>query len=256
MRLIDVHTHLDGLEVSVDEAIASAREVGLERLITVGTNPADLPLIFEMSKKYFPVISCTFGIHPHEAAAWNGEIRDWIAERASQKEVLAIGEIGLDYYYKNSAKEVQKKAFIEQIELALDLNLPIEIHTRDAEEDTIEILKRYPKIRGIFHCFSGTQYLADEALKLGFNLSISGIVTFKNAKDLRDIVEKVPFDRLHVETDAPFLAPVPMRGKKNVPAYMVHTVQFISELKKIAPEKFAEALRENAQNVFPKLQWI
>lgn len=255
MELIDVHTHLDGLEISVDEAVQTAKDAGIQRMITVGTNPTDLPIILELSKKYFPTISCTFGIHPHEAALWNSQVRDWMAARAHDKEVLAIGEIGLDYYYNNASQEIQKKAFREQIELALDLNLPIEIHTRDAEADTIEILKQYPGVRGIFHCFSGSPNLAREALALGFNLSISGIVTFKNAAELRGIVENTPPDRLHVETDAPFLAPVPMRGKKNVPAFMVHTFRFISELKKIEPEKFAVILKENAQKMFSKLVW-
>ncbi|MEO0334937.1 MAG: TatD family hydrolase, partial [Pseudomonadota bacterium] len=170
--------------------------------------------------------------------------------------IVAVGELGLDFYYDNADRDVQRAVFRKQLQVAKDLQMPVEIHTRDAEEDTIKILKEFEgEVTGLIHCFSGTQWLADEALKLGFNISISGIVTFKKADELRAVVETLPIDRIHVETDSPYLAPVPKRGKQNLPEYVVHTAKFVSDLKGVSLAELEQQTRSNALKLFPKLRW-
>ncbi|MEK7358171.1 MAG: TatD family hydrolase, partial [Bdellovibrionota bacterium] len=206
-------------------------------------------------EKYFPEVACTLGLHQHEGKVYTAELDTYLRANVLKKEVVAVGEIGLDYYYDSSPREEQKVAFRRQLQIASDLKMPIEIHTRDAEEDTIAILKEFGgRIPGIVHCFTGTQWLAKEALDLGLDISFSGVITFKNAEPLRDVVRFVPLDRLHVETDAPFLAPVPMRGKSNVPAYVVHTAKAVATLKGISEDTLLAATLKNAARTFPKLQ--
>ena len=169
---------------------------------------------------------------------------------------LAIGEIGLDYFYEHSDREQQKEVFRKQMSLAHELDLPVEVHTRDAEEDTAEIVNEFRgRTEGVFHCFSSSKWLAEKGLDAGWDISISGIVTFKNAHELRETVKYIPLDRLHVETDAPYLAPVPMRGKENAPKFVVHTAEKVAEIKGISLEKLCEQVRLNALRRFPKLEW-
>lgn len=251
---LDLHTHLNMLEQSPEIAIAEAQALGIKRLVTIGTEPNDLPVVLGLAQKFYPVVTCTLGIHPHEGGVYSQAVEDFILKEAPAKEVVAIGEIGLDYYYKHSSPEDQKKAFIRQMEIAEQLKMPVEIHTRDADDDTIDILKMFKgRVRGILHCFTGTQKLATEALNLDYNISISGVVTFKNADSLRDIVKNTPLDRLHVETDAPFLTPAPFRGVKNTPQYVIFTARFVAELKNTPLDQFAPQMLENAQKMFPKL---
>ena len=254
---IDIHTHLDRLEGGAEFALNLARENGVKKLITIGTEPEDLPIVLELAQKYYPDVYCTIGVHPHEGVKYNDEVGKFLRENSSRREVVAIGEIGLDYYYNQSPKEEQLHAFREQIKIAIEVGLPIEIHTRDAEPDTIAVLKEFEgQVTGVIHCFTGTEWLAREALALGFNISISGVVTFKNADSLRAIVRDViPLDRLHVETDAPFLAPVPMRGRSNTSAYVVHTAKLVAELKNVTVEDLAKITTENAKKLFKKLKW-
>jgi TatD DNase family protein len=251
---IDMHAHLDRLEHSPEEAIRIAEEQNVKKIITIGTEPQDLELVLSLSEKFYPKVFCTLGVHPHEGALFTDETEKFIRTHAQRKEVVAIGEIGLDYYYQNSSIEDQKVSFRRQLQMAADLNLPVEIHTRDAEKDTIEILNEFRgQVRGLIHCFTGTQWLAEKSLDLGFNISISGVATFKNASSLRQTVEYIPLDRIHVETDAPFLAPVPHRGKKNTPAFMVHTAEVVAKLKKISTEKLAEISTKNAFQLMTKI---
>lgn len=255
MSWIDVHTHLDRLEFSPEQALESARTNRVEHMITIGTCPADLPVVLELAEKHGPRVACTLGIHPHEAELYTPEIENWIRQHATKPQVVAIGETGLDYYYNNASRELQIAAFRAQLQMAADLNLPVEIHTRDAEPDTMQILADFKgKVRGLLHCFTGTWEMAEFGLNHGFNISISGVVTFKNAQALRDVVKKVPLDRLHVETDSPFLAPVPHRGKKNQPAWVVHTAETVAQLKGITLEQLEEATFRNAKSLFMKLQ--
>lgn len=254
MHWIDMHAHLDKLEEGIDAAILLAQTAGVSKIVTIGTDPGDLKTVLEISKKYYPKVFCTLGIHPHEGQVYTQEIEDFITQNASEPQCIAIGEIGLDYYYNHSNKEDQKHAFRSQMKIAQKMQLPVEIHTRDAEEDTIEILKEFKgDVRGIIHCFTGTQWLADQALKLGYNISISGVATFKNAESLRSVIKGLPLDRIHIETDAPFLAPVPMRGKKNTPAYVVHTAEFVAAMMGVSLERLAEQTEKNAITMFPKM---
>lgn len=254
---IDIHTHLDRLEGGAEFALNLAKQNNVKKLITIGTEPEDLPIVLELAQKYYPDVYCTIGVHPHEGVKYTEEVAKFLRENGPRREVVAIGEIGLDYYYNQSPKDEQIYAFREQLKIAEELNLPVEIHTRDAEADTISILKEFEgKVTGVIHCFTGTEWLAREALAIGFNISISGVVTFKNADSLRAIVrDVVPLDRLHVETDAPFLAPVPMRGKSNTSAYVVHTAKVVAELKNISIEDLAKITTENAKKMFKKLKY-
>lgn len=253
---IDVHTHLNFLkDKTPDEALAEARAAGVSRFITIGTEPEDHPVVLALAKKYFPEVACTLGIHPHEGKVYSDEIHAYLEANVGEPEVVAVGEIGLDYHYDSSPRDQQQDAFRRQLDLAYRHKLPIEIHTRDADEDTVKILSEFRgRVSGIIHCFTGTKWLAENALDLGLDISFSGVITFKNAGDLRDVVKYVPLDRLHVETDAPFLAPIPMRGKSNVPAYVVHTAKAVAELKGITEAVLLEATRANARRTFPKLR--
>ena len=254
MSFIDVHTHINMLEIPADEALKLAADNGVRNMITIGTCPDDLPLVLSIAQKYYPTVACSLGIHPHEATLYTPEIGEFIRKNAPAKEVVAIGETGLDYYYNNSPKDVQIAAFKAQLTLAEELKLPVEIHTRDAEEDTAKILKEFKgRAHGLLHCFTGTWDLAKIGLDNGWDISISGVVTFKKADELREVVKQVPIDRLHVETDAPFLAPMPHRGKKNQPAFVTHTAQVVADLKGVDLPTLQKQLRANALRLFPKL---
>lgn len=250
----DVHTHLNFLEISPEEALKIGIEKGVNRYITIGTEPDDLPIVLDLAKKHAPHVFCTLGIHPHEGKVYSDEVDQFLRANLNNPRVVAVGEIGLDYYYDNSPREEQLDAFRRQMMLAEEFKMPVEIHTRDAEDDTIEILNEFKgKVTGIIHCFTGTQRLADAALDCGYNISFSGIVTFKNAEELRQVCLNTPLDRMHVETDAPFLAPVPVRGQKNQPDYVLWVAKFVSELKGVDLPTFCRQMRENADKMFPKL---
>lgn len=251
---IDVHTHLDKLEEGPEAALELARKEGVQRVITIGTEPKDLAVVLGLAEKFAPMVYCTLGIHPHEAELWDHRIADFIRENAVTSRVVALGEMGLDYYYNNATPQTQKRAFQDQLELAAELKLPVEIHTRDAEADTVEILRPFKgRVNGIIHCFTGSAWLAQQCLDLGYDISVSGVVTFKNAEALRKVVEFVPLDRIHVETDAPFLAPIPHRGKKNTPAYMIHTAASIAQIKGISIETLSDQVWKNSNRMFSKL---
>ena len=249
---IDVHCHLDRLDGGSEHALGLALSAGVKRLITIGTEPEDLPVVIGLAEKYAPHVFCTIGVHPHDGVKYNADVGVFLRKNASHPRVVAIGEIGLDYHYNQSPKGDQISAFHEQLQIAAAAGLPVEIHTRDAEEDTIKILSEYEgRVKGIIHCFTGTGHLAE----LGFDISISGVVTFKNAESLRQTVsEIVPLDRLHIETDAPFLAPVPMRGKSNTSAFVVHTAQVVADLKKVSLQTLCEQTNKNAEKLFFKLK--
>jgi TatD DNase family protein len=251
---IDMHAHLDKLEEGPEAAIAQARAAGVRKIITIGTEPADHPIVLALSHKYYPDVFCTLGVHPHEGSLYTVEAGRFIEENLALPPVVAVGEIGLDYYYEHSNREDQKKAFREQLLIAQKYSMPVEIHTRDAEADTIKILKEFEgSVTGLIHCFTGTEWLAEEVLKLGYHISISGVVTFKNAEALRKVVKMIPLNRLHIETDAPFLSPVPQRGKKNTPAFVIHTAQKVAEIREISMEELSQITLENAKKLFPKL---
>lgn len=265
IKFIDVHCHLDKLKIPIEQALERAKAVGVTRVITIGTGPEDHPVVLDYAKRFFPQVACTLGVHPHEAELWSESVNNWIrakvnsADKNESRGIVAVGEIGLDYYDEkgarnNPSKDMQLNAFRRQMDLAHELNLPVEIHTREADDDCAMVLKEYAgRMTGILHCFTSSMDLAKSAIESGFDISISGVVTFKNAESLREVVKFVPLDRLHVETDAPFLAPVPQRGKSNVPEFVLHTAQTVADLKGISLEKLAETTRANAQRLFPKL---
>lgn len=255
-RWIDIHTHLNFLEHSPEEALRLAAQEGVERMITIGTCPDDHPVVLRLAETHAPQVYCTLGVHPHEAHLFDAATEKFLRDNLNHPRVVAVGEIGLDYYYDNSPRDVQQQAFRRQLEIAAEFSLPVEIHTRDAEQDTLDILSEFNgRVRGLIHCFTGTQELADGALDLGMNISFSGVVTFKNADALREVVKRVPLDRLHVETDAPFLTPVPFRGKKNTPAFVVHTAAAVAQLKQVPIEDLAQQTARNAKQMFKKLEW-
>ena len=254
-RWFDVHAHIDRLEHSPEEAIRLAIENGVERIITIGTEPSDLQTVMDLADRFQPYVYCTLGVHPHEGGIYDDVAENFIIQNIHHPRVVAVGEIGLDYYYEQSPRDKQIEAFERQLEIAKKFKMPIEIHTRDAEADTVNILKKYRgDVIGLIHCFTGTEWLAKECLDLGYNISFSGVVTFKNAEPLREVVKMVPMDRIHVETDSPFLAPVPMRGKKNTPSFVVHTAQVVADLKNVTLEQLSEATCANTLKLFPKLK--
>lgn len=251
----DIHCHLEMLKSATAEVLDRAQAVGVHRCVTIGTHPDDFQKVLEITERFYPSVVCTLGVHPHEANRWDSSISEFLECHLTRPYVVAVGEIGLDFYYKHSAPEAQTLAFSQQIELALKYDLPIQVHTRDAEPETRKILESYAGkgLRGVLHCFTGSGEMAQWALDFGFDLSISGIVTFKGAQQLRETVRQVPLERLHIETDAPFLAPVPMRGRENEPAYVSYVAQMVASEKGVTLEKLSEQLEKNLRRLFPRL---
>ena len=246
----DVHTHLNMLDIPPESAVDQAQQAGVKTIITIGTEPSDWPKVMEFSQK-FSEVKGALGMHPHSAKLYTDEVEKALSDSLNKPHIIACGEIGLDYYYEHSDREKQKEVFYRQMLLAKQKNLPVEIHTRSAEEDTITILKSFKgSVRGLLHCFSGKWSLARSALDLGFDISFSGIVTFKNAEELRQVCCKTPLDRLHLETDAPYLTPVPYRGKQNQPAYVAHTAKVVAHLHNISVLELSQKTKQNYQNLF------
>lgn len=235
--LIDTHTHLDDTRYDGDREamIARAREAGVDTFITIGCDLATSKAAVELADRY-PFVYASIGVHPHEVRHIDDGWYDELRRLAKHPKVVAYGEIGLDYHYNHSPPTLQRERFREQIQLARELTLPVVIHTREAQEDTIAILKeeQAADVGGVFHCFTGDAWLAKDGLDLGFHLSFSGVVTFQNATMLREIVATVPMDRILIETDCPYLTPVPHRGKRNEPAYVRLVAETIASVKSTA----------------------
>ena len=252
--LIDTHTHLDDARYEPDReaVIARARETGIDRIITIGCDLSTSQAAVALANRY-PFVYATVGVHPNEVKhiedGWYNELR----RLAENKKVVAFGEVGLDYHYNHSSPKEQRDRFREQIQLARELRLPLVIHTREAQEDTIQILKdeRSTEVGGVFHCFSGDAWLAKDALDLGFYLSFSGILTFQNAGMLRDIAKTVPLDRILIETDCPYLTPVPHRGKRNEPAFVRHVAEILAAVASVSDlDEIYRLTTENARRLF------
>ncbi len=256
--MIDSHFHLDYLKASEEEIlIQEAKDEGVELFMTISVSPNNLQTVIDISKKYEEIF-CTQGIHPHSASEFNDDVGKIIKDNASTHDkVLAIGEIGLDYHYDKSPREIQKKAFIDQLEIATDLKLPIVIHTRDAEEDTLEIINNHAKNldrKGVFHSFTSKIELAHFALEQDFYIGFNGIITFKNAENVRKVVEITPMNRILLETDSPFLTPTPHRGKENSPKYLKYIAEKIAEIKNVSFEEVVKQSNLNFHNLFnPKV---
>lgn len=256
--LIDSHCHLDYLarEGEMEPAVERARAAGLGGMLTISTTLSGFPDVLAIAERYDDVW-CSVGVHPHEAEEEGQETADRLVKLTDHSKVVGIGETGLDYYYEHSPREAQQRSFRAHIAAARQTGLPLIVHTRDAEADTIGILQEEMAagaFTGVIHCFSSDKALAEAALALGLYISVAGIVTFKKAEAIREAVEAVPLDRLLVETDAPYLAPVPLRGKRNEPANVVHTAAKVAELKGLTPEALAAATTENFHRLFARTQ--
>jgi TatD DNase family protein len=255
--LVDSHCHLDFPDFAGerDAVIARAREAGVGTMLTISTKLSAFAGVREIAEA-FDDVYCSAGVHPHEADAEEGatDVQGLIALSAHPK-VIGFGETGLDYYYELSPRERQQAGFRAHLRAAREAGLPVIVHTRDADPDTMAILSEEcadGAVRGLIHCFTASRALAECALDLGFYISFSGVVTFKKADALRAIARDVPLDRVLVETDAPYLAPTPKRGKRNEPAFVVYTAAAVADLKRVTPEAMAEATTENFFRLFTK----
>ena len=251
--LIDSHAHLDDERFDGDRdiLIKSLKSNKLELVINIGADFQSSINSIELAKQYDNIYA-SIGVHPHSASEVTEETLDKFREMAKEEKVVAIGEIGLDYYYDNSPRDLQRKWFREQLKLAKELDLPVIIHSRDATQETFDIIKEAQdgSLRGVLHCFSGSVEVAMEYIKLGFYISIGGPVTFKNARVVKEVAEAVPLDKLLIETDCPYLTPEPYRGKRNEPMFVKYVAQKIAEIKDINFEELAKATNKNTKELF------
>lgn len=251
MTLIDSHCHLDDPQFDQDReaVIQRALDAGVERMMTIGSSagPSDLEPPIRLADSHREVYAAV-GVHPHDASKATDESFRRLEELLHHPKVLALGEIGLDYYYDFSPRERQKAVFTEQLRIATDARKPVVIHTRDAWDDTFDLLVRHWEstgLGGIMHCFSSGPEHAARSVAMGMHISFSGIVTFQNARTVQRAARDTPFDRLLVETDAPYLAPVPNRGKRNEPAHVVHVARRLAEIRAVSEEQIAEITSAN-----------
>ncbi len=253
MGLIETHCHLDYLkELTTEEIINKANEYLVEKIITIAVDPGNLSSVRELSSKH-PCVYGTQGIHPHDAKLYTQEVQNEIIKHINDDKIVAVGEIGLDFHYNNSEPKIQKEVFEKQLQIAVDHNKPVVIHTRDADDDTKSILKNFSstlKKKGVIHSFTSSIELAQFCLSEGFHIGFNGIITFKNAQNVRDVLKSTPLDRILIETDSPFLTPAPFRGRENAPYYLPLVAQKISEVKEIDIETLLKATKSNAQSLF------
>lgn len=254
---IDSHAHIEMSDFDADReaVIQRALDAGVEIIVCVGdgdvANDSHSAAV-RLAERY-PFIYTTVGVHPHEARLLDDNLYARLKDLSEHPKVIAWGEIGLDYHYDNSPRGVQREAFRRQLRMARERGLPVSIHTREAEADTLEILNaewRDSQLAGVIHCFTGTRGFADAAVELGFLISFSGVVTFKKAEELRETARAIPIEKILIETDSPFLAPVPYRGRRNEPAYVVETARAIAELRGIDLEELGLATSRNFRRLF------
>jgi TatD DNase family protein len=258
MAFVDSHCHIDGPEYDADreEVIARAIDAGVAMMLNVGTGDprsGAFERSVELAEKH-SAIYCAIGVHPHDAKLFDDVAEQRLMDLAKQSSrVIAWGEIGLDYHYDHSPRDVQRPVFRRQLRIARELNLPVVIHSREADEDTISILREelsdYSRA-GVLHCFGGSLQMAQDAIDLGFFVSFAGNLTFTKAEDLRVIARQLPSDRLLVETDCPYLTPIPFRGKRNEPARVVETAKCLADLKGMTPEEIGRATTANFERLF------
>lgn len=255
--LIDSHCHLDRLKLdvydgSLDAALAAAAGRGVEKMLCVGISVDNVAAVIDIAERYPQVVS-SVGVHPLDVEKGLADAQQLMAW-ASHPKVVAIGETGLDYYYDKDSKILQQQSFAVHLQAAAEIALPVIVHTRDAREDTLALIAEHGSrdSAGVLHCFTENWDMARRAMDLNYMISISGIVTFNNASALRDVVKQVPLDRLLVETDSPYLAPVPYRGKPNEPAFVRDVCEYIAELKGVSYQELAEVTAANFHRLFPK----
>ncbi|ACL74556.1 TatD family hydrolase [Ruminiclostridium cellulolyticum] len=251
--IFDTHAHYDDEKFDEDRdgLLQELYSNGIGYIVNASADINSLDASIELSGKY-DFVYAALGIHPHYADQINDEVIERIKKLCKNSKVVAIGEIGLDYYYDNSPRDIQKHWFERQIELAKELELPIIIHDRDAHEDTLNIIKKTnaQQVGGIFHCFTGSREMALDVLKHNLYIAVGGAVTFKNSRRIKEVVEAVPLDRLVIETDCPYLTPEPYRGKRNNSGYLIHIIEKIAEIKGVSSEEIEEATLINAKKVF------
>lgn len=249
--MIDTHTHINCIDdFSIDEILKNASDNGVEKLIVPSAYASDIDIVAELASKYENVYGL-LGVHPSEVKDWTDDLIDKIKECAKSPKIVGIGEIGLDYYWDKSFNDLQKEVFIKQIKLANELNFPISVHDRDAHKDSFDILTEFNKNSiVIMHCFSGSVEFMHECVKQGWYIAIGGVVTFKNAIKMKEVAKEVPLDKLLIETDAPYLTPVPYRGKTNQPAYVKYVAEEIANLRNTSFEEINEQTTKNAKLVF------
>ncbi len=254
--LVDSHCHLNfpDFREDLDDVVKRARDNGVGVMQTICTEMAEFDEVYGITERYKDIY-CSVGVHPNDSGAADVVSAEELLAKTSLPNVIGIGETGLDYHYERSDKDTQKKSFREHIKASRESGLPVIIHSRDADEDTVEILKQEMSegyFKGLIHCFTSSKYLADESIKLGLYISLSGIISFKNATSIREAVMDVPMDRLLVETDAPYLAPIPHRGKRNEPSFVKHTNKILAELKQMPEEFCATITTKNFFTLFDK----
>ncbi|MGL5089212.1 MAG: TatD family hydrolase [Cetobacterium sp.] len=249
MKLVDTHCHLDNEQFDLDrlEVIDKIKEK-LEFCVNIGYDLKSSKESLKLAKEY-DFIYAVIGIHPIDIAQYNDTLEKELEEMAKDSNVVAIGEIGLDYHWMTESKEVQEERFRKQLELARRVNKPVVIHTRDAMEDTVRILKEYPDLNGVIHCYPGSIETA-KVLIDRFYLGIGGTLTFKNAKKTVEVVKGIPLDRIVIETDSPYLTPIPFRGKRNEPIYVEHIAQKIATIKELTLEEVVRITTENAKKLY------
>lgn len=253
MMIFDTHAHYDDKAFDEDreKLLSGLPDTGVEAVVNVGANMETSRNTLELAKQY-PWVYGAMGVHPNEAAQLSEEDIDWLKEQSAHEKILAIGEIGLDYYWEEPDPEVQKQWFARQIALAKQVRLPLIIHSRDAAKDTLDMMKgeHAEETGGVVHCFSYGKEMAREYLNMGYYLGIGGVLTFKNAKKLKEVVDYMPMEWLVLETDCPYLAPTPNRGKRNVSAYLTYVAQEIASIKGISEEKVVEITTQNAKKLY------
>ncbi len=249
--MIDTHTHINMIEgITVEDVLKNANENGVDKLIVPAANPKDFEGIMKLINKYDNVYGM-LGVHPSDAKDWDDKLINEIKNLAQNKKIVAIGEVGLDYYWDKSFNDLQKEIFIKQIKLANELNLPIDVHDRDAHKDTFDILKEYNNgSKVVMHCFSGSVEFAKECIKEGWYLGIGGVVTFKNAVKMKEVVQAVALEHILLETDAPYLTPVPYRGQENQPAYVKFVAEEIAKLRRITLEEVIRITAQTSELIF------
>ena len=258
---IDSHCHLDRLDLKAYDgclasALQGARDKGVKHFLCIGISKENAAVVRQMARSY-PDVDCSVGVHPLDVQADKEPQLDWLLQELAHPEVVAVGETGLDYYYQQETKQLQQDSFRLHLAAAKQTKKPVVVHTREAREDTIALLREadLPEA-GVMHCFTETWEMAKQALDLGFYISISGIVTFRNAEALREVAKQVPADRLLIETDSPYLAPIPFRGKPNLPEYVVEVGKFLAELRGEPVERFAEQTSANFKRLFPQARVV
>lgn len=249
--MIDTHSHINMIEgTPIESVIQNAIENGVDKIIVPSAYPKDIDDVIKLVNRYDNVYGM-LGVHPTEVKDWTDDLADKIREYSKNPKIVAIGEIGLDYYWDRSFNDLQKEIFIKQIKLANELNLPISIHDREAHKDTFDILKEHNKnSKIVMHCFSGSVEFANECIKEGMYIALGGVVTFKNAVKMKEVAINIPLDRLLLETDAPYLTPVPFRGKENQPAYTKYVAEEIAKLRNITVDEINKATTQNTFEVF------